>query len=372
MANWSNLSHQFESASADYDDPDFKPGIDLTLNQLLETRVKPIIQWLAPDSMVKTNRVGGFRSRFKGRGMDFDEVRMYQIGDDIRNIDWKVTARTGEAHTKLFKEERERPVFVVLDHMPNMFFGTTKAFKSIIASHIAGQLMWHTLANGDRFGALLFDDTAHFEMKPSGNRRNCMRLLNKIVENYQQSLQRCFSDNPESATKKTAQLESSIEKTSEDSSTNQLKETLKRLRYLAKPGSLIHIVSDFSQFDESCERQLSQLSQHADVHCVFISDPIESQLPPEGLYGITDGSSLGLLNTSQPKLREAYQNAFEQKVNRVKDFAISHRGVFTYIDTSYAQYSIGQQGAAVSPSQLKPESGSTKSQHKEFNQRAAR
>jgi len=328
MANWSNLSHHFASASTDFDDPNFRPGIDLTLNQLLETRVKPVIQWLAPESMVKTNRVGGFRSRFKGRGMDFDEVRMYQIGDDIRNIDWKVTARTGEAHTKLFKEERERPVFVVLDQMPNMFFGTAKVFKSLIASHIAAQLMWNTLSNGDRFGALLFGEQAHFEMKPSGNRRNCMRLLNRIVENYSQTLVHCFSlDNSNQA----------LINMQPPSSVNQLKNTLKRLRYLAKPGSVIHIVSDFSQFDEACERQLSKLSQHVDIHCVLVSDPIENQLPPAGLYGITDGIENGLLNTGQERIRKDYALTFKNKVERIKDFAIRHRGIFTSIDTNYYQ-----------------------------------
>jgi len=332
MANWSNLSHHFESGSADFDDPNFRPGIDLTLNQLLETRVKPVINWLALESMVKTNRVGGFRSRFKGRGMDFDEVRMYQIGDDIRNIDWKVTARTGEAHTKLFKEERERPVFVVLDHMPSMFFGTAKSFKSIIASHIAAQLMWNTLSNGDRFGALLYGEQAHFEMKPSGNRRNCMRLLNRIVESHQLTLAQCFElDNNQQANQ-----------SAENSLNNHLRDTLKRLRYLAKPGSVIHIVSDFQQFDEDCQRQLSKLSQHADIHCIVVFDPIESQLPPAGLYGITDGEHSGLLNTNHNKLRENYKSEFADKLERIHDFAISHRGVFTSIDTAYQQQS-GQQ-----------------------------
>lgn len=344
MASWSNLHHSFESAAADFNDPNFKPGIDLTLNQLLETRVKPVIKWLAPESMVKTNRVGGFRSRFKGRGMDFDEVRMYQIGDDIRNIDWKVTARTGEAHTKLFKEERERPVFVVLDHMPNMFFGTAKAFKSIVASHIAGQLMWHTLSNGDRFGALLFSESKHFEMKPSGNRRNCMRLLNRIVESYQQSLDTCFNSNSQDAN---ASIQSNNDQN--EPKANQLRDTLKRLRYLAKPGSLIHLVSDFEQFDEECERQLSKLSQHADVHCVMVTDPIESELPPAGLYGITDGLSSGLLNTNQNRLRDSYRQKFSSKTNRIKDFAVSHRGVFTFVDTNYQQYSIGLHASTGTP-----------------------
>lgn len=334
MTRWSNLSHQFSSTKAELDDPNFRVGIDLTLNQLLETRVKPIIKWLAPESMVKTNRVGGFRSRFKGRGMDFDEVRMYQIGDDIRNIDWRVTARTGEAHTKLFKEERERPVFVVLDHLPNMFFGTAQVFKSLIASHIAGQLMWHTLSNGDRFGALVFGQTQHFEMKPSGNRRNCMRLLSRIVEHHQTTLEQSFG------TSTTAQLQDGA------TPNNPLLETLRRLRHLAKPGSVIHLVSDFNQFDEACQRQLSRLSQHNDIHCVMISDPIEEQLPPSGLYGITDGFNKGLLNTSNANLRQEYAQAFNEKVLAIRDFAVAHRGIFTAVDTDYHQSSYGQLGQA--------------------------
>ena len=344
MASWSNLSHQFTSAAADYEDPNCRPGIDLTLNQLLETRINPVIQWLAPESMVRTNRVGGFRSRFKGRGMDFDEVRMYQMGDDIRNIDWKVTARTGEAHTKLFKEERERPVFVVLDHMPNMFFGTQQVFKSIIASHIAGQLMWHTLANGDRFGALIFSENNHLEMKPSSNRRNCMRLLNRIVENHTQVLNECFFKAPNE--------ENRLKVQEDKNSQNQLYDTLKRLRYLAKPGSVIHIVSDFSLFNEQCERQLSRLSQHNDIHCVLVSDPIESQLPPEGVYGITDGYSTGVLNTAQSNIRSNYARDYQNKIDKIQSYTNSHRGIFTLVDTNYQQKSIGQSVNGVGNQQM--------------------
>ncbi len=334
MTSWSKLSHAFATSAADFEDPSFRPGIDLTLNQLLDTRVKPIIKWLDPNSMVKTTRVGGFRSRFKGRGMDFDEVRMYQIGDDIRNIDWKVTARTGKAHTKLFKEERERPVFVLIDQMPSMFFGTAEVFKSLLASHIAGQLMWHTLSQGNRFGALIFSENKHLEMKPSSSRRHCMRLLNRIVESYQQNLDQCYGD-PQSYEN---------QQSSADFKANQFKESLKRLRYLAKPGSLIHIISDFNQFDESCQRHISKLSQHTDLHCIFISDPIESQLPPAGLYGISDGQKQGILNTYSRNLQQDYQHLFLEKLNRVKDFAVSHRGVFTSVNTRFEQYATHYEG----------------------------
>ena len=329
MSSWSKPSHQFATAAKARLPDGFKPGIDLSLGELIETRNKPIIQWLAPESQVKTNRVGGFRSRFKGRGMDFDEVRLYQIGDDIRNIDWRVTARTGEAHTKLFKEEREKPVFVVLDQMPSMFFGTAQVFKSLIASQIASQLMWNTLSNGDRFGALLFSENRHFEMKPSSNRRNCMRLLNRIVENYSATLKEVFGVN-------TVQ-----DNQTEQNSSNQFADTLKRLKFLAKPGTLIHLVSDFNHFDDNCARHLSKLSQHADIHCILVNDPIEKDLPPAGLYGITDGLKNGLLNTDNHELRNDYRESFSKKIEMIKEFSLSHKGVFTIIDTNYQQESVG-------------------------------
>jgi len=347
MTAWSIPSHKFATSSQEELPQDFKYGIDLSLGQLIEMRNKPIIQWLAPDSRVKTNRVGGFRSRFKGRGMDFDESRLYQIGDDIRNIDWRVTARTGEAHTKLFKEERERPVFVVLDQLPSMFFGTAQVFKSLVASKIAAQLMWNTLSNGDRFGALLFGEQTHLEMKPSSNRRNCMRLLNRIVESYQNILEQTFSS--AAAEELAAKAHNSTQAVSDKQ--NQLSKTLQRLKFLAKPGTLIHIISDFNQFDDDSQGHLSKLSQHADIHCILIKDPIESELPPPGIYGITDGVHNGFLNTEQHSLRQDYHQAFENKQNLIKDFALSHRGVFTCVDTNFEQQSIGHHSATKSQTQ---------------------
>jgi len=337
MTVWSKPSNKFAAKNQQAIPDDFKFGIELCLQQLIEMRNSAIIPWLDPDSKVKTNRIGGFRSRFKGRGMDFDESRIYQIGDDIRNIDWRVTARTGQAHTKLFKEERERPVFVLLDQMPGMFFGTAQMFKSVLASKIAAQLMWNTLSNGDRFGAMLFAEDNHIEMKPSSNRRNCMRLLNRIVESHQQVLFNTFEKTVNKASKN--ESDGSLTK----NKNTQFSAALKRLKHIAKPGSLIHVISDFNQFDDNCHRHLSNLSQHTDVHCLLVSDPIEQHLPPAGTYGITDGFNSGLLNTSQNAMRDNYQKAFEHKVEKIKSFALSHRGVFTHIDTDFKQSSTAQQ-----------------------------
>lgn len=342
MTQWSKPAHKFANSIQEKLPEDFKFGIEISLGQLIEMRNKPIIQWIDRDARVKTNRIGGFRSRFKGRGMDFDESRIYQIGDDIRNIDWKVTARTGVAHTKLFKEERERPVFVILDQMPGMFFGTAEVFKSVVASKVAAQLMWNTLANGDRFGAMLFAANQHLEMKPSSSRRNCMRLLNRIVESHQQVLSDVFSNNKGAGEKNQQQ-------NTTQQSNDQFAATLKRLKHIAKPGSLVHIISDFNQFDEHCQRQLSNLSQHTDIHCLLVSDPIEKELPPAGLYGITDGLNNGFLNTQQTDLRKSYHQQFIDKLENVKNFSLSHRGIFTHIDTNYQQNSIGQQSNSPHP-----------------------
>ncbi|MET1254215.1 DUF58 domain-containing protein [Aliikangiella maris] len=333
MSEWAKSPHHIIASHHEELADDFKLGIDLTLGQLIEARHSPIIQWLSPNAKVKTNRVGGFRSRFKGRGMDFDESRIYQIGDDIRNIDWRVTARTGTTHTKLFKEERERPVFVILDQMPSMFFGTAQVFKSILASRITAQLMWHTLTNGDRFGALLFGEKHHLEMKPSNNRRNCMRLLNRIVESHQQTLLDVFQSNKQPEAKPDFAFA----------------DTLKRLKYLAKPGTLIHIISDFNHFDEQSRAHLSKLSQHTDVHCILINDPIEKNLPPAGFYGISNGSQVGLLNTTNNQIRQQYQNAYQAKVEKIKAFALSHKGIFTQVDTNFQQNSLGHQPTVAQP-----------------------
>ncbi len=322
MKFWSKSSKSNISSEASNQSEMLRPGIDLSLEQLINVRQQPIIPWLKPQSRVKTSQAGGFRSRFKGRGMDFDEVRLYQVGDDIRNIDWKVTARTGDAHTKLFKEERERPVFALLDLMPSMFFGTTQAFKSVVAAKIMAELMWNALAHGDRFGGILYSPAHHLEIKPSANRRQCMRLLQNIVENHQASLQKNF-------------IRQTAAEQSELANQNFFSQALKRLKLLAKPGSLLHIISDFNQFDERCENHLSQLSQHVDIHCILVSDPIEENLPPAGIYAITNGSNKAVLNTQQKSTRLNYQKQFINKVETIKRFALSHRGIFSHINTDY-------------------------------------
>tara|TARA_R110001599_G_scaffold353883_1_gene602238 strand:+ start:24593 stop:25531 length:939 start_codon:yes stop_codon:yes gene_type:complete len=236
---------------------------------------------------------GPNKSNFRGRGIDFEEVRNYQPGDDIRSIDWRVTARTGSAHTKLFREERERPVLVAVDQRSNMFFGSTHCFKSVLAAHVASLLAWSALDAGDRVGGLVFNDTGHREIRPRRSRKTVLTLISQIDE-YNRALP------------------------SEAPSTMAFAEVLSNLRRIARPGSSLFIVSDFrGAGDERAREQLFQLAQHIEITAIACSDPLEAVLPRAGRYAVTNGSARSELNTAEKGLRSSYHERARQQRERL-------------------------------------------------------
>lgn len=297
-------------------------GIELALEELLECKRYADNLELPAQQRVKTHLLGGFISHFKGRGMDFDEARLYQMGDDIRSIDWRVTARTGEAHTKIYREERERPVFVLLDQSPGMMFGSRQQFKAVQAAKLASTIMWKSLADGNRFGALIFDETEHYEYKPATTRKNCLRVLNKIVENHNLQISQLY-----------------LSKEYQADERNSLKNTLQRTRKLARPGSLIFIISDFQQFDDECENHLLRLSQHNEISLLQITDPLEKDLPPSGQYTITNGKQRVAFNTQSRSFRQRFHKQFERRADYLNDLSLKHRLRWHMIST---EQSLGQ------------------------------
>lgn len=233
---------------------------------------------------------GQYQSAFKGRGMEFDESRPYQPGDDIRAMDWKVTARTGKAHSKVFREERERPVLLWVDYRQPMFFATQQHFKSVLAAKIAGLLAWSTAHHGDRLGGLIFSDDTHIELRPSRGKSACLHFIKQLAQHPAW----------ESPATVTAPQQ------------NTAAEALGRLQRVSKPGSLIFLLSDFRNMNELAWSRLSQLSRHCDLVCVSLHDPLEAQLPPAGLYKVTDGESEMLLNTYNKTDRLDYQQRYQQ------------------------------------------------------------
>ncbi len=228
---------------------------------------------------------GPNKANFRGRGIDFEEVRSYQPGDDIRTIDWRVTARTGTAHTKLFREERERPVLIVVDQRSNLFFGSRHCCKSVLAAQLASLLAWSALANGDRVGGLVFNEQLHHEIRPRRNRKTGLALLSQIDScNRQLPLPAGDSDGDD-----------------------RLADILGSLRRIVRPGSNVYLVSDFLGADTAAAReQLFRLAQHTEVTALSCTDPVETVLPPPGRYAVTDGQRRAELSTADPKLRERY------------------------------------------------------------------
>ncbi len=230
---------------------------------------------------------GAHLSRLRGRGMEIDEVRVYQSGDEVGSIDWKVTARTGTTHTKVFREERERPVLMCLDYRANMFFATQGVFKSVLATQAAALLAWHGVAKGDRLGGLLFADAAHHEIKPARGKRGVLQFLHGCCQADVWQQKHPQHHNPLA-----------------------FEETLRRLRCVVKPGSLVYLLSDFRGLNDVAVGEISQLARHNDVVLIEVSDALERSFTHRGTYPIFDGLhhfTCDMNRDVQRKLRLEYE-----------------------------------------------------------------
>lgn len=289
----------------------------------LETLIK--LNQQAHQLPLKSKRIhsrlsGSFISTFKGRGMEFDEARPYQPGDDIRSIDWRVTARTGETHTKLYREERERPVLIWLDLRKPMFFASQGMFKSVLAAKAAALLAWSSTQHKDRLGGLIFSEEQHTELRPQRGKSATLHFLQQLAKHSAWSTNNGNKNNV-------------VKPAIENQSANH---ALNRLRRVAKPGSLIFLISDFRNMNEhgnsNIESSLAKMSKHNDLVMLFINDPLEQQLPPAGFYKVTDGQNDMTINTYNPTLRSQYQQRFASHQQYLKDLCVK-LGIF-YINIS--------------------------------------
>jgi len=240
---------------------------------------------------VRALGAGGRLSPFKGRGVEFDESRPYQPGDDLRTMDWRVTARTGKPHTKVFRDERDRPVIIWLDFRRPMHFATRGVFKAVRAAQMAALVAWSAVANGDRLGGLVFSEHEHVELRPRLGRRSALRLF--------QAMTRDSLWAPPA--------------TADDNRRGDAEHTLARLTRVARPGSLIFLLSDFRNLGEQFERNLSQLAGHCDVFLVHLFDTVEVELPPPGRYRIHSGSRTVSIETDTDAARRRYSTQFQER-----------------------------------------------------------
>ncbi len=246
--------------------PNHSDGVMLNLDELLQYKAQSV-RWLPPAKSLWSELNGQHESNRKGRGMNFSEVRQYQAGDDIRSIDWRVTARTGKAHTKLFSEEREQPVILFLDLSSSMIFGSTLLLKSVQLAHFASQLCWLTVAQKDRIGAVIDTGKEVIEIKPSASNHAPLRILQKVIEINNAALSN--HDNHNDTT---------------------LEHGLKSLHQLCPKGSDIIMLSDFVRYQESDYSLISQIRRHNRVRLVHFYDPLEQgETAYKGSKQVTDG-----------------------------------------------------------------------------------
>ncbi len=293
------------------DDKSAYSPIMLDLQGLIQLRYQSTHLSLGSQRKAYSSLSGNYTSSFKGRGLNFDEVRPYQPGDDIRNIDWNVTARTGMTHTKVFKEERERPVFIIVDLRKTLFFGTRHCLKSVTAAKAAALFAWAGADNSNRIGGLIFDDNCHVEMRPKGGHQGVVQFLKLLHDFHNQSI--------EVLQKKQAK---SNEPPIEEMDVNLL---FARMKKTIHPGSIVLFASDLHHFDTDFTLHIQYLSRHNDVIMAHIYDTFERQLPPSGLYGISNGTQSQTLDANDSTLQQSFAESFVQKNELIEQFCLSNR-----------------------------------------------
>ncbi|WP_058462446.1 DUF58 domain-containing protein [Legionella adelaidensis] len=263
----------------------------------------------------KIVRAGNHVSKIRGRGMDFAEVRNYQPGDEIRHMEWRITARTGKPHVKLYEEERERPVVVIVDFNPSMYFGTRVAFKSVVAARLASLIAWTTVKQGDRIGGLLFSADRHSEYVPMGRDAGVLTLLSGLS---QYSKEKNFHY---------------------EISGKPLSQALLRARRVIRPGSILVLISDFYNVDNIVKDHLSRLRVNNEILAYHICDPLELSPPRPQQYAISNGSQELLLDTADDKVSQAYSlycdNRIENLRAMLKSLHIQYAQVTAEMDVAW-------------------------------------
>ena len=285
------------------------PAADPTridLDALIALRQQAHVLDLSSRPRVMTDLAGAHASGFRGRGMEFDDYRVYQPGDDLRAMDWRVTARTGTPHIRLYHEERERPVILCVDLRPAMWFATRGRFKAVCAAEAAALCAWAALENRDRVGGLSFDDSRHVEIRPGG-RRQLLHWLHALSEHGDRTA------SPRS---------------------DALAQLLRRLLRTARPGALVGLFSDFRQLGAMESALLRKLGQRVKLILGFAVDPIERELPPAGRYPLIDDSGqIQWIDTSQRAHRDRWVEHYRLRRGAAESAARASRAHWVELGT---------------------------------------
>src|SRR5262245_42076822 len=263
--------------------PEVSPGVYATVANLamLERAARDFS--LLPRQPVNSLLAGRNGSRLRGRGLTFEELRQYVPGDDIRTMDWRITARTGKPFVRVYTEEKDRPAMFVVDQRINMFFGSKRAMKSVTAAEVCALGAWRVLAQGDRIGGYVFNDDRIEELHPYRSRQAVMRFIEAVAE--QNALLRADGEARRNST--------------------QLNAALMRVARVSRHDRLLVIVSDFDGHDALTRDLMLELALHNDVIAVVVYDPFLLRLPQSGQLVVSDGELQVELEISGERTRRA-------------------------------------------------------------------
>ena len=273
-------------------------GVYASLDELARLEFKARGFSFLPRQPVHSVLSGRHSSRLRGRGLNFEEIRGYLPGDDIRNIDWKVTARLRKPHVRVYTEERDRPVILVVDQRLPMFFGTRRYFKSVIAAHLAALAAWRVFSAGDRVGALVFNDAGIREIRPHRSRQRVLEIL-RAVEEQNHELRADTDRQPNYA---------------------MLNQAVDRASRTAAHDHLVVIISDFAGADEQTRRHGLRMVQHNDVLASLVYDSMALELPRAGSLVTTSGELQVELNLGDRRIREPIERYSKARVHDVGEF----------------------------------------------------
>jgi uncharacterized protein (DUF58 family) len=288
--DWSRLSRRKARPT--------KPrGAYANLDDLIRIQFKARDFSFLPTQPVNSILSGRYASRLRGRGLNFEELRRYQPGDDIRSMDWKVTARTRSPHVRVFTEEKDRSVLLVVDQRINMFFGTRQRMKSVTAAELAALGAWRALDVGDRVGAVVFNDTEITDHRPRRSQESVMSILHSVI-GMNHALSAAYDGEPDPA---------------------MLNKALEKALRLAKHDVLVVVISDFFGVDSTTERLTARLAGHNDLIGIMVHDPVRTN-PPAADLTVSNGSLQAQLRLADAKLGERVREDYAREQEEIRRF----------------------------------------------------
>ena len=280
----------------------YPEGIFTSLNELLrQEHLARGFSFLANRQKVRSILGGKHASKLRGRGLDFEEVRNYVPGDDIRNIDWKVTARTQKTHSRVYSEEKEKPALIIVDQSKSMFFGSQRKTKAVVAAELAALAAFRVLKEGDRVGGVIFADSGIDVVFPKRDRKNILRFLEKIVQR-----------NRELMDSEPVEFD------------RALPVALGKVKNIVTHDFLVILISDFHRYSPELIKFLTRISQHNDLILAKVYDPMEKEIPKTQMIA-GDGKKQLLLDGKNAALRDKFERVFDQDFERFKEQMKKHR-----------------------------------------------